>query len=306
MKTNYLSAICLALALWAAGCGQQPPTSHEHTTNSGQHVTEFSTNVTAYQVKGVLRDIRANGTKALIAHEDIPGYMEAMTMLLDVRDTNELAGVQPGDQITFRMLVTDDDGWIDRVKRTGLNVSPSQPLDSPPAVIPEELEVGAPLPDCVLTNQLGQTIRLSDFKGRVLAFTFIFTRCPFPTYCPRMNNNLATAQKQLLAANTGTNWHLLSISFDPDFDTPAQLARYATGYGYNPAHWSFATGSTDEIRKLGVNFGLTFVREGASINHNVRTVVVDAAGRVQKVFAGNEWQPAELVEEMKRAMKSNL
>ncbi len=286
-----------SLAVLIASCGRQP-----HAHDSGAGVTEFSTNVTAYQVKGILREIRANGTKALIAHEDIPGYMEAMTMLLDVRNTNELAGVQPGDQITFRMLVTDDDGWIDRVKRTGLNVSPAEPLDTPPATIPEELEIGAPLPDCVLTNQLGQSIRLSDFKGRALAFTFIFTRCPFPTYCPRMNNNLGVAQKQLLAAYAGTNWHLLSISFDPDFDTPERLANYAKSYGQNPEHWSFATGATEDIRKLGVNFGLAFVREGGSINHNVRTVVVDVAGRVQKVFAGNEWPPAELVEEMKKAM----
>lgn len=295
-----MNLLLFAAVIWLAGCDKPKP----HVKDSGMRATDFPTNVIAYQAKGVLREIRAGGTKALIAHEEIPGYMEAMTMLLDVRPTNALTGIQIGDQFTFRLLTTDTDAWIDNLKRTGLNISQPQSLDADSVVVDEELKPGDPLPDCVLTNQLGRPIRLSEFRGRALAFTFIFTRCPLPTYCPRMNNNLAAAQKALATANAGTNWHLLSISFDPEFDTPAMLSAYASSYRYDPAHWSFATGATADIRKLGNNFSLTFVREGAVFNHNVRTVVVDTAGRVRKIFAGNEWQPAELVEAIQQAMQA--
>ena len=297
------SALILILVA-AIGCSRQPTAPDAHPKDSGRRATDFPTNVTEYQVKGVLREILEQGAKARIAHEDIPGYMEAMTMLLDVRPTNELAGVQIGDQIMFRMLVTDDDGWIDHVKRTGVRIAPAESTEPKPAVAEEELEAGAPLPDCTLTNQLGQVIHLSDFKGQALAFTFIFTRCPFPTFCPRMNNNLAEVQKQLAAANVGTNWHLLSISFDPEYDTPERIGAYARGYGHDTAHWSFATGATADIRKLGNHFSLMFTRDGASFSHNVRTVVVDPFGLIQKVFAGNEWHPAELVAAMYAAMQT--
>ena len=280
-------------------CGCDRPNAHPK--DSGQRAPNFSSNVLAYQVTGVLREIRANGSQALIKHEKIPGYMEAMTMQFDVRDTNELAGVQAGDQMTFRLLVTDTDAWIDRVKKSSATPEPESTVGLTVAEF-KELTPGDPLPDCVLTNQLGQTIRLSDFKGRALAFTFIFTRCPLPTFCPRMNINLAAAQTALVAAKGPTNWHLLSISFDPEFDTPDRLAIYAKNYDQNTAHWSFATGATEAIRKLGNYFSLVFKPEGAVFSHNVRTVVVDSAGRVQKVFTGNEWQPTELVAEIEKAM----
>jgi protein SCO1/2 len=296
-----LSVIWLATIVIVAGCNRSQPDPKGHITDSGQRAPDFSTNVTMYQVKGVLEEVRSDGWKALIAHEDIPGYMEAMTMLLDVRNTNELSGLKPGDQIKFRMLVTDTDGWIDHVQRTGVNTPVPTP---PPQVKMAELERGAMLPDCTLTNQLGQAIQLSDFKGRALAFTFIFTRCPFPTYCPRMNNNFADVQKLLLQRNAGTNWHLLSISFDPEFDTPERMAGYAQNYHPNPAHWSFATGKDEIIRKLGGAFGLAYWREGALFNHNIRTVVIDPQGRVTKIFANNEWKADELVEAIEAAMGS--
>lgn len=297
--TYTLFSMMLLPMLLFTGCERHAP----HPKDSGVRALDFPTNVTAYQVKGVLQEVRADGAKAVIQHEEIPGYMEAMTMQLDVRNPKELAGLQPGDQMTFRLLVTEDDAWIDHVQKTGVSVE-AGPAPAPSAVGLPELNPGDPLPDCVLTNQLGQTIRLSDFKGRALTFTFIFTRCPLPTFCPRMNNHFAAVQQALLTANAGTNWHLLSISFDPEFDTPDRLARYAKSYDQQPAHWSFATGATADIRRLGNHFGLRFAPEGAVFNHNVRTVVVDPAGRIQNIFAGNEWQPAELVAALKKAMET--
>ena len=292
--------LIISLALAASGCGR----SHDHTAG-GRRATEFSTNVTAYEVRGVLKEIRKAGAAALIEHEDIPGYMEAMTMLLDVKNTNELAGLAPGDAITFRMLVTDSDGWIDRVRKTGSGPrATNAPFADAFADAPEIAE-GMPLPECALTNQDDRMIRLGDFSGQALAFTFIFTRCPFPVYCPRMSGNFAATQRELLATAPSTNWQLVSISFDPDFDTPATLRSYGQAFGRDPAHWSFATARAADIRRFGAGFGLMFRKtETGSIDHNVRTVVVDRTGRVQKIFTNNEWKPAELAAEIKKAMQA--
>jgi protein SCO1/2 len=308
---RWLKTLLLSTGLAAViGCGPAVEHAHDaaHGKDSGVRATDFPTNVTAYEVKGVLKEIRANGWKALIDHEDIPGYMEAMTMLLDVKDTNDLSAVRPGDSIQFRMLVTETDGWIDRVRRIGTNSAPAS-TNAPAAKASDlkfaevkQVEVGDMLPDCILTNQAGRQIRLSDFRGKALAFTFIFTRCPFPVYCPRMNNNLGGAQKQLSELKGNTNWHLLSISFDPEFDTPARLATYGKNYRHDPEYWSFATGKLDDVRDLGEGFGLMFYKKSGTIEHNVRTVVVNPAGRVHHIFPGNEWTSDELVAEMKRAM----
>ena len=256
------------------------------------------TNVVHYAVKGVFLESRNNGGKAVIRHETIPGYMDAMTMPFNVRQPDELKSLKPGDQITFRLNVADTEDWIDEIHRTGTSLS----VALPPKEIASELNPGAPVPDCVLTNQSGRAFRLGEFKGRALAFTFFFSRCPLPTFCPRMNNNLAAVQAALQADATHTNWQLLSISFDPQFDTPAQLASHAALYKADTNHWNFATARPDVIRELSGAFGLMVISDGASFSHNLRTVVVDPAGRVRKVFADNEWAPEELANEMRNAM----
>lgn len=308
-RWSLLVLVCLVL-LAALACSKnrspvESDASGSHGTNSGYHPAGFPATVTAYDVKGVIEEIRANGWKAVIAHEEIPGYMQAMSMLLDVKDTNELGGLQPGDAIRFRMLVTDEDGWIDQVKKMGTGTLRSAP-EQPVAAVFDELEPGDALPDCVLTNQFGKTVRLSDFKGQVLAFSFIFIRCPFPTYCPRMNNNLGAALQALSQPGTSTNWQLISISFDPAHDTPERLRSYAEGYHYDPAHWSFATGREEDIRRLGSQFGLAFSWRGGTIEHNVRTVVVNAEGKIQRIFGGNEWKPEELIAEMESLLRGKL
>lgn len=251
--------------------------------------------VTTYEVKGVLQEVLGDGRKAVITHENIPGYMAAMTMQFEAASAADLGGLAPGDVLAFRLSVMETHSSIDRVRKLG-HTTPT-----PRVATGEGLPPGTPLPDCELLDSRGQTLQLSSFKGRALAFTFIFTRCPLPDYCPRMNLNLGAVQSAL-ANDAAANWHLLSLSFDPDYDTPERLAKYAEPYQPDPAHWTFATGRADEVRALGTAFGLAFSGTGAALDHNLRTVVVDAAGRVQKVFTGNEWKAEELIAEMRKAM----
>ena len=273
-----------ALALF--GCERPSP-----------HAIPDAARVSTYEARGVMRKIDAQRGKAVIAHDAITGYMEAMTMEFDVADAESLTALMPGDAITFRLTVNETRSWIDQLRKTGRGEIAAVPTTDMGSLPP-----GAPLPDCALVDQRGGAFRLSDFKGRALAFTFIFTRCPLPDFCPLMNRNLAEVQRELSADGADANWHLLSISFDPEYDTPARLAEYARPYETDDAHWTFATGALEDIGKLGGAFGLMVARNGGQIDHTLRTVVVDAAGRVQKIFAGNDWKAAELIGEMRKAM----
>jgi protein SCO1/2 len=218
-----------------------------------------------------------------------------------------LTGLASGDVVSFRILVTTNRGWIDQLHKTGAhsNLPPtSGPLRLVRDVAP--LAPGDLLPDYQLTNQLGNAFSTAQFRGQALAITFLFTRCPFPNFCPLMANNFADAQKKLLAApHAATNWQLLTISFDPEFDTPAVLRRYAEAHDADPTHSTYATGALIDITAISEQFGLTFWKDdgGGIINHNLRTIVIDASGRVQKVFTGNTWHPEELVAEIEKAAK---
>jgi len=302
MKRNLLPLLAAAfLPLTASSCRQQgasiPPPP-----------TVAKTNLQIYQVKGVIRELVPERKKVKIAHEEIPNYMEAMTMMLDVRDTNELAGLQMGDTVSFRMLVTDDDGWIDQLKKIE---GPRTPLPPEPATFRrvrdvEPLAVGDMLTDYTFTNSLGRIVQLSEFRGRALAITFIFTRCPFPTFCPRLSSSFSEAAEKLKAtANGPTNWHLLSITIDPEFDTPARLQGYAQRYKADSNHWDHVTGALIDITAISEQFGLQFWRAKPDdpINHNVRTVVVDATGRIQWITPETDWKPDTLVEQMIRAAR---
>ena len=268
---------------------------------------QVATNLQTFFVRGVVEELMPDGKTAVVKHEAIPNYMEAMTMPLEVKEPKELAGLQPGDVIFFRMLVTKDDAWIDRVTKIGKAATAAEKPQTTFRRVREvePLKVGDLMPNYPFTNELGQAVSLQEFKGQAVGFTFIFTRCPFPTFCPRMSENFANAYKQLSARPDGPkNWRLLSISFDPAYDTPATLKAYARRYQYDPQKWSFVTGALIEIDAITEQFGLEYFREAGSsfnFNHKLRTVVVDAQGRVQQVFVGNEWKVDDFVAEMVKA-----
>ena len=264
-----------------------------------------------YEVRGVVKELKPDGRTAVIRHEKIPGYMEAMTMSFEVKDPAELTSVKAGDGVSFRMLVTEKDGWIDRVKV--VSNAPTTAVAEPEpvggvTVLPNvpELKVGDMVPDYTYTNELGKVVKLSEFRGNAVALTFIFTRCPFPTFCPRMTDHFKAVQKTLLAdAAAPKNWKLLSVSFDPTFDTPGTLRAYGKSKGYDPERWSLVSGDMTQIASLAQHFGLYFARNAnpAGQNHNLRTVVMDPSGKVQSIFIGNDWTPEELVQEMVTAAK---
>jgi protein SCO1 len=289
--------LALALALGCSSCKDKAPDSPVPTTAAA------ATNVQVYQVAGVVQELKPDGTNVVIAHQEITNYMPAMTMQFRVRDTNELRGLSPGDNINFRMFVTDEEGWIANITRTGKQTPPAAapPTEAAAAAV-ETADVGDVLPDLTLTNEFGKAITLSEFRGQALAFTFIFTRCPYPEFCPRMTTQFHTIAQQLAAQPNGpTNWHLLSISFDPEHDTPEVLKGYAERYHYDPAHWSFATGSPKVINLITRICGLMYQADAGTIAHNLRTVVADANGRITTLLPGNTWTADALAEALTKA-----
>ncbi|MBC8003111.1 MAG: SCO family protein [Opitutaceae bacterium] len=240
-----------------------------------------------FTVKGVIRTVKSGENTVVIRHEEIPNYMAAMTMPFKVRDARDLAGLKEGDAVSFRLNVTEDEGWIDQIRKSD-PVAFAKPYESrggPPLRPVEMMRVGVGLPDAALTNQLGHAVRFGDFRGKALAVTFFFTRCPMPQYCPQLSKNFREASAQLKATADGpTNWHFLSITFEPSYDTPEVMKEYGGRYQADSNHWSFLTGSPETISLLARQFGITVTPEGGTLNHNFRTVIVNPDGRIRAIW----------------------
>ena len=261
--------------------------------------TDSTASRQTYEVLGTLKEFNAAKHEATIAHEEIPGFMSAMTMSFEVPDAAEFPSLRAGDQLAFRLCVQGDHAWIDQVRPTGTRTT----LTATPQQSVRELKVGEKVPDMEWTDQRSQKTRLRDLRGCALAITFIYSRCPLPTYCPLMNRNFATARTLLKQLGAQDNWRMISLSLDAKHDTPAVLEAYAKSHQAGELHWSFATADEPDLRRLGDAVGLEFQRIGAQINHNLRTVVIDVNGRISHIFRGNSWTPQELAAELRRAMQ---
>jgi len=247
---------------------------------------------TNYVVQGVLKEVRQEEHQLVISHEEIPHFMEAMTMPFHVKDAPVLTEASSGDHITFQLHVTESDSWVDHIQplaaATGtarsLAALPNRSVASEPGPAPISRTPNA-LRDYKFTNELGEPISLAEFRGQAIALTFFFTRCPIPQYCPRLSRNFEEVQRKLSAMVHGpTNWHLVSVTFDPTHDTPDVLRAYANSYHYDRAHWSFLTGPSDKIAELARLCDVKFAADNGGFNHNFRTLIIDASNRLQMVF----------------------
>ena len=264
---------------------------------------EEATNARMFIAKGVVQELKPDARTVVIRHEAISNYMAAMTMPFKVKDPKELAGLQRGDEISFRLQVTESESWVEHIAKIGTVSLP--PIPTPansPAVRPNH-----PLLDYKFTNELGQAVSLNDFRGQALAITFFYTRCPLPDYCPRLAKNFQAASQKLGSLPGGpANWHFLSISFDTEFDTPQMLKAYGNSYQYDPKHWSFLTGPPDKIGELARQSGASYEFDAGTFNHNFRTLIVDASGHLQMVFpTGGDLSDRIVAEIIKAAAMTN-
>ena len=257
--------------------------------------------------KGTVMELKPDGRTVVIRHEAISNYMAAMTMPFHVKDPRELAGVRRGDEISFQLHVTDTESWVDGIVKIGTGSrSPDKP-PVPASAAKTEARPGSPLLDYKFTNELGQAVSLNDFRGQALAITFFYTRCPLPDYCPRLSKNFLEAQQKLESlAGAPANWHLFSVSFDTEFDSPPMLKAYGNSYQYDPKHWSFLTGPADKIGELARQAGVSYQYDAGTFNHDFRTLIIDAAGHLQMVFpTGGNLSDQIVAEILKAAAVTN-
>lgn len=291
---RYLASMplfCLALALAACHRSDPPDRSVRH-----------------FEVRGVIRGFAPDRSTVSVEHEDIPGFMPSMTMPFSVRDQNEIADLKIDDAISFRMGVTDNDLFLDHVRKISardLNLAAPSPTASAPAKTVDRLREGDIVPFFTLMNQNGARVTSDTFRGQPFVLTFIFTRCPVPTFCPRISNNFSELQEAIKAdAGAAGKARLLSITVDPQFDTPEILKSYAEQQKADLRVWTFATGEAAEIDKLTQSFAVFVQPEGGTISHGLATALVGPDGKVVTIWRGNSWKPSEVVDELRRQARA--
>jgi protein SCO1/2 len=262
-----------------------------------------STSQRTYTVQGQVLSVEPDHLQANIKHEEIKGLMPAMTMPYKVKDPHLFSNVAPGDLINATLVVDSTDGVVADAYFTEVKKVGEAPLEKPAASSGFELlKPGEAVPDTTFVDQDGTTLPFSSFKGSPLAITFIYTRCPIPDFCPLMDRNFAAIQKLLAADPTLAKVRLVSVSFDPVNDTPAVLKKHAADLGADPARWTFLTGDRDAIDQFAARFGVGVDRaldDPANITHRLRTAIVDAEGKLVKVYTGNEWKPDQVAADLK-------
>lgn len=272
-----------------AGCGKQQP----------------STDLVTFNVRGVVVSVNMEKRRVVLDHEEIPNYMKAMTMPFRVKDSTLLLKIQPGDTVEGILAVSRTESWIESLTVVGSGEEMAGASSAAENIFRRIYKVGEVLPDFTFVNQDNRTIRLSDFRGKAVAVTFIYSRCPLPDFCIQMTSYFARVQKNLKEDRLldGT-WHLLTVSFDPDFDKPDVLKKYGKAYEADFRTWDFVTGSLGTIRDFADGLELVVEDdEGGLLAHNLRTAVITPNGVLAAVYKGNEWTVRELEDAIRKASR---
>ena len=294
MRTSRPRSLVLALALLVANCGPRDGAER-------------------YPLKGKVEALDLFDRELTVAHEEIPGFMPAMTMPFRMPEDRSLLSrfrgmrlerLRRGDVITATLAVKANESWIENV-----NVVRYEPPPDMPIPIPKEARVGETVVDVLLEDQDAKLLRLSDYRGHALALTFIYTRCPLPEFCPRIMRNFQELEQVIEDdPELRKSARLLSVSFDVEFDRPEVLNAFGSAFVKDRgqgsfARWKLATGTKEAIDRLGRYFGLVFFKEEGQFAHTLVTVVIGPDGKLVKELSGNDWTPEEAHAAMREAMR---
>jgi protein SCO1/2 len=258
-----------------------------------------------YSLKGKVISVDKNAGTANIDNEPIAGFMDAMIMPYTCKPASALDQLQPGDMITADVVVqaADNKYWLENVKVIG-HFDPAAEKPTATVHIPTP---GDDVPDFHLINQSGKRISLHQYRGQTVLLTLIYTRCPFPDFCPRVSHEFAAIDHELRAdpARYGKT-HLLSISFDPEHDTPKVLRTYGflCAGSKDPAlfeRWEFSAIPAEELHDFADYFALTYQEEGGQITHSLSTAVISPDGKIFKWYHGADWQASDLLQDIAAA-----
>jgi protein SCO1 len=305
---------CIVVAICAlCGCdrgqgpkGDVPVTGRSAAKSPAPKTGEARKKVTDYPLKGEVRKIEQE--RVTIAHEEIKGFMSAMTMPFHVNDRASLEGMKPGDLVEGVLHVIEEDGVVSDYELRDLSVVrpaiPQMVLGVSKGKVslreqPKLLEKGDLVPDFSMTTQEGKPLKLSDLRGSVVALTFIYTRCPLPDFCPLMDRKFGELASRIGAVpERAKQIRLISLSFDPEHDTPEVLAKHAQIRGAAPPLWVFAVASHEELAKIAPALGLFYGPGRNEIAHNLSTAIIDPAGKLARLEVGtarNKWENVDLL-----------
>jgi len=255
-----------------------------------------------YPIEGQVLAVDQTRQEITLKHGDIRGFMPGMTMSFKVVDPAALASTKPGDLVRATLVVSESLGRLDNIVATGNSPLPE---DAPAGSRVPMLVAGDMAPDVSLVDQDGHPRRFSEWRGKTVAVTFVYTRCPLPDFCPLMDHHFAAVQRSIESDRAlADRVHLLSVSFDPDHDTPKVLHQHAQRAGADPKIWTWLTGSRAEVETFALAFGVSTIRDGRSsqeIVHNLRTAVIDRTGKIATILTGTGWTPEGLLANLREA-----
>ncbi len=314
MLRLFLFSLCLVMVCSSAGCGSGGKPSGESVPSATPPTAmpkpkqDKGTQVTDYTLKGVVRKVDLARGSVMIAHEAIPGFMEAMTMPFFYDDRAFLKSLASGDEVVGTLHVETLDGVVSSYDLRDLNVARPAPrqmvLDVSKGKVslreaPRMLELGEAVPDFAMTTQEGKPLKLSELRGSVVVLTFIYTRCPLPDFCPLMDRKFAELAQRIGAIPDRARYvRLISLSFDPEHDTPEVLAKHAQARGAMPPLWIFAVATHPELNKIGPPLGLFYGPRENEIAHNLCTAIIDPKGKLARIELGtarNKWENVDLL-----------
>lgn len=268
--------------------------------------------VQRFPLRGIVKEVDRAGSQVTVEHETIPDYMQGMTMSFPVRDDPKVVQIlRPGDRIEATLVVDGGNFWLEKILTKGFVGTPATAAaaeatdaKSSRVVTPEPnrgVQVGDAVPDFALKDQTGATVRLSDLMGEPVAVTFLYTRCPIATACPMTTAKFSKLDAMLAEAKLG---HLLTVTVDPEHDTPEVLADYAKKAGADPKRWRFLTGSPEAVARVASSFGVIYYPEHGQIVHSLAVAVVDPKGRLATIYYGESWLPEHLLRDIRNAGKT--
>jgi protein SCO1 len=308
--------LCGLLIVLAAGCRQNsredsgPPRA---TGGSPLHPEKMvrpggADVVKDYPLRGVVRRVSRERGQVTIRHEAIPGLMGAMTMPFSVKDWTVLNGLQPGDSVAATLRVREERGVVNDYHLLGLNVikhaSPHIDIAISKGRVsvgerPRKLEIGEMVPDFAMTTQEGKVVKLAELRGNVVVLTFIYTRCPLPDFCPLMDRKFSDLSQRISTFPArAQHIRLISLSFDPEHDSPDILRKHAQIRGAVPPLWTYGVASLDELAKIAAPLGLFYEPGTNEIAHNLSTAVIDPQGKLARLEVGtqrNRWETTDLL-----------
>ena len=267
----------------------------------------------SYSAKGLVLAVDKEHRLMTVSCEAIPDYMDAMVMPIEVRDARELDGLARGAMIEFSLVAEQEHPYAKNVRIRNFDSLELDPLSArrlrlldgaiDPSLSPDRvLKVGQTAPDFSFTDQNRERVTLSQFAGRVVAITFVYTRCPFPNFCFRLTNNFSRLQKRF-AGEMGRDLILLTISLDPVHDQPETLAEYGRTWNIDRKGWHVLTGPPAEVQKFCERFGVAFFPDEGQLIHSLHTLIIDRQGKLAANLEGNEFTAEELGDLVQSVLK---